>query len=185
MKAGRATAVGGVVVVTASLTTFIIQREGDVLIPYQDVGKVWTVCAGITGPKVIPGKKYTREECAELNGAAIEDHGWAVLKCMPGAQWTQYRYEALASLGYNVGVNRVCSSGLPKYAALGDLVRTNRWPEACDRILEYGKVRIRGELRTCADPQWNCRGVWLRRKAERDMCAGESTGPLPSLGAVG
>jgi lysozyme len=179
----RAAAVGGVVVVTASLTAFITLREGDVLTPYRDIGDVWTVCAGVTGPQVVPGKKYTRAECAELNGAAIEQHGWDLLKCMRGAQWTQRRYEALASLTYNVGATAVCSSGLPKYAALGDLIRSNRWPEACERILEYGKVKINGVRQSCSDPQWNCRGVWIRRKAERDMCAGDSA--PPSLGVIG
>ena len=184
----RAIAAGGVVVVSASLTAFVVHREGDKLIPYRDVGGVWTVCAGVTGPQVIAGKKYTRDECAAMNGKAIEQHGWEVLRCMPGAQWTQPRYEALASLAYNVGAAKVCSSGLPKYAALGDLARANRWPEACARILEYAKVRINGELRSCSDPQWNCRGVWLRRQAESAMCAGELPAPIPSgpsLGVMG
>ena len=180
----RAIAAGGVVVVSASLTAFIVHREGDVLVPYRDVGGVMTVCAGVTGPQVVPGKKYTRAECAGLNGKAIEQHGWEILMCMKGAQWTQARYEAMASLAYNVGSTRVCSSGLPKYHALGDLVRSNRWPEACNRILEYAKVRINGELQSCADPRWNCRGVWLRRQAERDICAGD-TPAIPSLGVFG
>ena len=37
--------------------------------PYIDhvgAGKPWTVCAGITGPEVVPGRYYTPEDCKKL-----------------------------------------------------------------------------------------------------------------------
>ena len=178
--------ISGVVVASVSLTTFIVAREGNEHLPYQDTGGVWTVCAGVTGPKVIPGRPYSDDECKALNSGAIEAHGIQVLQCMHGASLKQYEYDALASLAYNVGTGNVCSSCLPDRLCLGDLVRKGRMVEACERILAYSKVRIRGILRDCKDPQWNCRGVWLRRVAERDMCLGNVPPPrIPNLGIVG
>lgn len=34
--------------------------------PYRDVGGVWTVCSGITGPDVAPGHYYSDKECDTL-----------------------------------------------------------------------------------------------------------------------
>lgn len=177
--------VGGIVVASASLATFIVAREGNETMPYRDTGGVWTVCAGVTGPQVVPGRPYSADECSALNAGAIEQHGRQVLQCMRGAALQQREYEALASLAYNVGVGNVCASCLPQRLCLGDLVRAGRMAEACERILAYSKVRIRGALRDCRDPQWNCRGVWLRRLAERDLCAGKTPAPTPSLGVMG
>lgn len=175
--------VGGIVVASAALTTFVVTREGNESIPYRDRGGVWTVCAGVTGPSVVPGRPYSAEECAALNAGAIERHGREVLECLKPAQLKQHEYEALASLAYNVGAHNVCASCLPARPCLGDLVRTGRMAEACERILAYAKVRIDGVLQSCSDPRWGCRGVWLRRQAERNMCRGADSGP--SLGVLG
>jgi len=49
------------------LSSFLGYHEGTINRPYKDSGGVWTVCTGVTGPDVIPGKTYTREECAALD----------------------------------------------------------------------------------------------------------------------
>lgn len=183
---GQRLIIGGIVVASASLATFLATQEGDERMPYRDTGGVWTVCGGVTGPQVVPGRPYTADECAALNAGAIERHGREVLQCMRGAPLKQHEYEALASLAYNVGAANVCATCLPGRYCLGDLVRAGRIAEACERILAYSRVRVRGELRDCRDPANKCRGVWLRRQAERDMCAGKTPAPtVPSLGVVG
>lgn len=164
--------IGGLVVASASLAGFVATKEGNEYMPYRDATGKWTVCAGVTGSQVIPGRPYTSVECDALNAGALEKHGKEVIACMRGAPLKQYEYDALTSLAYNVGSANVCASCLPARYCLGDLVRAGRMQEACDRILAYSKVRIRGELRDCNDPQWNCRGIALRRQAERDMCVG-------------
>ena len=179
--------IGGVVVASVSLTGWIVAREGNESMPYRDRGGTWTVCAGVTGPQVVPGRPYSAEECDALNAGAIERHGRQVIECLQGAPIAQHQYEALASLAYNVGAHSVCATCLPGRLCLGDLARAGRWPEACERILAYSKVRINGELQDCRDPRWGCRGVWLRRKAEADLCAGTPPAPaIPtSLGVMG
>lgn len=166
--------VGGVVVVSTALATFISGREGTEYTPYRDVGGVWTVCQGITGPQVIPGRTYSKEECADLRDGAIAKHGLAVLECTKGVQLKQHEYEAYTTLAYNVGAHAVCASCLPGKECLGDLIRAGKSRQACERILAFAKVRISGELRDCSDRQWNCYGVWTRRQAEYRMCLGQS-----------
>lgn len=184
MTTAQRLVVGGVVVVSASLATFISTREGREHEPYRDVGGVWTVCDGSTGKHVIPGKRYSDAECDALRAGDIERHGLQVLRCAAPATLRQHEYEAFTSLSFNVGTNAVCASCLPGKECLGDLIRAGKMPQACERILAYSKVTIGGALRPCADPQWNCRGVWLRRQAEAAMCRGE--GPAPAaLGARG
>ena len=54
---------GGALAIAAVL---IPNLEGNSYTPYRDVGGVWTVCNGITGPDVIQGKTYTQKECDAL-----------------------------------------------------------------------------------------------------------------------
>lgn len=177
--------IAGVVVASAGLIAFVGVREGREHVPYRDVGGVWTVCDGITRG-VIPGRTYTDAECDALLRGEVERHGQAVLACTTmktGVLLKQHEYDAFADLAYNVGTANVCASCLPGKECLGDLIRAGKMPEACDRILAYSKVRINGELRDCSDPRWNCRGVWLRRKADYDICTGSK--PVTKLGVIG
>lgn len=164
-------AVAGIVVASTALTGAILSFEGVRLTPYRDVGGVWTVCAGVTGALVIPGKTYTAAECVAMTTGSVTRHANEVLACTPSTRWKQHEFDAVSSLAYNVGSSTVCRSGL------GDLLRANRMVEACERIKAYSNVRIRGVLRSCQDPQWDCRGVWLRRQAESNWC---STGKAPT-----
>lgn len=177
--------IAGVVVASAGLVAFVGGREGREYSPYRDVGGVWTVCDGVT-KGVVPGRTYTREECDALLQGEVERHGQGVLACTAqktGVQLKQHEYDAFADLAYNVGIGNVCASCLPSKECLGDLIRAGKLAEACDRILAFGKVRIDGQLRDCSDPRWNCRGVWLRRKADHDLCTGKT--PITTLGVSG
>lgn len=174
--------IAGVVVASAGLLTFVGVREGREYTPYRDVGGVWTVCDGIT-KGVVPGRTYTKDECDALLQGTVEWHGQAVLACTSGVRFKQHEYDAFADLAYNVGTGAVCGSCLPGKECLGDLLRAGKMQAACERILEFAKVRINGVLKPCQDPANNCRGVWLRRKAERDSCLGIK--PIGTLGVPG
>lgn len=176
--------IGGVVVASVGLVGWITQHEGDRLQVYADVGGVPTVCAGVVVRGVAIGARYTRPQCDEMTRQAIEAHGRELLACTwgrTGVQLQQHEYDALASLAYNVGTGNVCASCLPRSECLGDLVRAGKMSAACERILAYSKVRIRGVLADCRDRANNCFGVWVRRKAERDLCLGRRA-PLPAEG---
>lgn len=174
MSPNQRLVVGGVVVVSASLAGFIGLREGTRLEVYADVGGIPTVCDGVVVRGVAIGTKYTRQQCDAMTAEAIKKHGLEVLACTKPTQLKQHEYDAVTSLAYNVGTDSVCATCLPGRECLGDLLRAGKMRQACDRILAYAKVRIQGALRDCSDPQWNCRGVWLRRQAEQKMCLGEA-----------
>lgn len=59
--------VGASIGAALTLTPSLIERiEGVEYEVYYDIAGIPTVCAGITGPDVIIGKKYTKRECDAL-----------------------------------------------------------------------------------------------------------------------
>ena len=56
--------------------------EGTEFTPYRDLGGVWTVCEGVTGPAVIPGKVYSRQECRDLLNGELRTHALGLAKCL-------------------------------------------------------------------------------------------------------
>lgn len=148
---------GGAVItlVTASLFAAVQHWESSgqvILKPYQDIAGVWTVCAGITGPEVIPTKIYTHAECEALESREIERHGRGVLACATGPM-TQKRYEALALFAYNVGIAAACNSTAMRKLNQGDI------EGGCDALLMWSKAK--GNF---------VRGLHNRRVFERTWC---------------
>lgn len=144
---------GGVTLVTASLTTFVANWEGTEYVPYKDGGGVWTVCQGITGRHVIPNKVYTRAECEALTNGELERHGRGLMECI-AVPIPQHRYEALASWTYNVGISAACGSTLVR--------RLNASEEqipVCKELLRWNKDN--GKV---------VRGLTNRRQAEYLLC---------------
>ena len=76
--------------------------EGVEYTPYMDIAGIPTVCAGITGPDVVWGKKYSAKECRKLLEKHIQIHGKYVQDAVayPIAPETR---AALISFSYNVG----------------------------------------------------------------------------------
>jgi lysozyme len=146
--------IGGVTVslVTEDLMKALHRWEGRVYTPYQDIAGVWTVCAGITGPAVIPGKTYTVDQCEALEAYEIQRHGRGVAACVT-APVTQKRYESLALFAYNVGIKGACESTAVRLLNAGDV------KGGCEALLMWSKVK--GNF---------VRGLWNRRVFERDWC---------------
>lgn len=151
--------------------------EGRELVPYRDLGGVWTVCEGITGHDVIPGKVYTEAECAALLLPAVESHLSGVeALCVPNLRELPLRVQfAVGHLAYNVGPGAVCRlrSGKPTTIArslpVGDIA------SACAAIPSY----YRAAGKDCRDPANRCGGIPRRREFERAVCTGEL--PIPGL----
>lgn len=149
----RAKVGAGVAVVSASMVVFIASWEGTEYVPYQDIVGVWTVCEGITGRHVIPGKTYTRAECDALLAGEIEAHGAALLGCIT-VPIRQNQYEALASWTFNVGVGAACGSTLVRKINAGALAQDwcqelLRWNRAGGRVVQGLTNRRQAELRLC------------------------------------
>lgn len=132
-----------------------------ILKPYRDVGGVWTVCDGVTGPAVVPGRIYTPAECAALNEAAVVPHAEAVVRCVT-APMSARRKAGLTIFTYNVGAAAFCGSRLVRRLNAGD-------PRACAEITDSW---YRAGGRDCREPRNDCTGVIERRKLERELCEG-------------
>lgn len=148
--------------------TFVASWEGTEFEVYLDTGGVPTVCNGITGPAVIPGKVYTRSECRDLLNGALQEHARGLARCLTVVA-PQPAMSAWISWTYNVGVQAACSSTLVRLANAGD------FEGACRQL-----------------PRWNkdngrvVQGLTNRRIAEMNWCLkGLGIQPVPrSLGVI-
>jgi len=93
--------------------------EGTRHTPYRDVGGVWTVCEGITGPDVIPGKTYTPGECATLKNRELVKAN-AVVDRYVKVPLSETERAALIDFIYNVGSGNFASSTLLRKLNAGD-----------------------------------------------------------------
>ena len=83
--------------------------EGLRLKAYRDVGGIWTIGYGHTGPDVYAGKTITVEQAADLALVDIEEASDAVNRGVK-VPITQNQFDALVSLTYNIGVGAFARS---------------------------------------------------------------------------
>ncbi len=157
-KARAGTSVGAIVLGLAA--AFIPHREGTVLHTYRDVVGVLTACNGHTGPELKLGQQFTPEDCQAMLQADLEKHYDGIASCLPLETMTAHQQAAMLSLAFNVGVGSVCRSSLPGKWLAGNSQL------ACATIDSF--VLVGGK--DCRIASSNCRGIVLRRAAERAMC---------------
>lgn len=140
---------GGAVAIAAVLVQW---NEGIRHKPYKDGGDVVTVCYGHTGKDVIPGKRYTDQECQALLDSDLKA-AMAVVETQVTVPLTEMQKAALASFVYNVGSGAFARSTLLKKLNSGDM------PGACDemRRWKYNEGKI-------------SKGLINRRAVERELC---------------
>lgn len=135
--------------------------EGVRFTPYRDTGGIWTVCRGITGAAVRPGKTYTESECKQLEVAfyqRIEQEAKSIY-----THWNSYNVWVQASMLdmiYNLGSGQVRSSTHRKLANAGDLLG------ACQQMTRwvYGRLASTGQKVQLA-------GLVKRRATSAELCA--------------
>ena len=145
--------VGAAGIATAALVSFVSLWEGTEYTPYRDIVGVWTVCQGITGRHVIPGKTYSKAECNALLTGELEKHGAEVLACI-NRPLTDPQQVAVVSWAFNVGTAGACSStlvlrlnaGEPPSAWCPELMRWNR---AGGRPVQGLTNRRAAEMKLC------------------------------------
>lgn len=138
---------GAMSALTAGLTLF----EGNVLVGYNDLGGVATACEGVTGPDVVVGKRYTPEQCEEMNAKAALAHAQEVLRCTP--RITGNQLAAASMLAYNIGPAAYCRSTVARRFSAGDV------KGACDAFRSWKYVN--GKV---------VNGLVRRREYERALC---------------
>lgn len=132
-------ALAAALTLSASGVLFIQNWEGTKYVAYRDSVGVPTICTGSTRA-VRLGTTATPTECAVRLVEDTTYAGKAVARCVT-APVTQRQYDALVSLGFNIGGGALCSSTLVRKLNQGDCRGAAgqflRWDYA-------GKQKLRG-----------------------------------------
>lgn len=141
-----------------SAIPFIVDREGESLVAYQDVGKVWTICNGET-QGVKQGDRRTAAECATLTQSRVGQfmHSVSVELKIPVAAPT---LAAHTSFAYNVGLNG--------YRSSKTLRLTNQGHVAAGCLAMRNWYTAGGK--DCRIKSNNCYGLINRRNDEIKLC---------------
>ena len=95
----------------------IAQREGERLAAYRDSRGLWTIGVGhLTNAffKVFPGLRITRQKEMELLAHDLGEVE-ATINRYVTVPLTQNQFDALASLGYNIGCGGLAHSSVVRY----------------------------------------------------------------------
>ncbi|MGK0705143.1 lysozyme [Yokenella regensburgei] len=150
LKTKIAGAIGGGAVAIA--TVLIPHLEGVEYTPYRDIGGVWTVCNGITGPDVIVGKTYTEKECKDLLQKHLVPYAKSVERSVK-VPASEYQKAALISFSFNVGISAFEHSSLLRY------LNSGQSKKACDALRQWVYVDKK-----------KIPGLMNRREVEREIC---------------
>ena len=136
----------------------VVHHEGTRLQPYRDPVGVLTVCEGITGADVIPGKTYTTAECAALRAKHLQIAEAAVRRHIRTyEQLNVWQQAALIDFTFNLGESRLRSSTLARHFNAGRTV------DGCRQLSRWVYGRKDGQMVAL-------RGLVTRRGHEMDMC---------------
>lgn len=125
--------------------------EGCKLTAYKDLGGIWTIGYGHTGPDVFEGLTITPERALELLSDDLL-HADAVVNRYVNVKITQNQFDALVDFVYNVGSGNFVQSSLLKFLNIGQSLLAAKEFERWDKV---GNKDVPGLLR--------------RRLAERDL----------------
>ena len=147
---------GGAIALAGVLATWY---EGRRLTPYRDPVGILTVCEGITGKDVVPGKTYTPAECDALRDKHLRIADAAVSRQIR-VPLTPWQRAALIDFTYNLGEEALAGSTLAR------LFNAGQAQAGCEQLSRWVKARVQGELVTL-------RGLVDRRGAELEVCLGQ------------
>lgn len=129
----------------------ICEFEGCELTAYQCPAGIWTIGYGSTGKHVYPGKVITQKEAELLLKQDLVRFEHAVNELVK-VPITQYIYDALVSLTYNIGEGALADSTVLR------LLNSKDYAGALDAFLMWNKAN--GE---------SLPGLTKRRKEERRL----------------
>ena len=128
MNRGAQIAITGVLVTASTLALWRDLEGGALLMPYQDIAGVWTVCAGHTGPDVIPGVAWTQSQCNAKDWQNLNYYARVVVRCTDNAPLTRGQRDALTVFAGNVGEGAFCSSTLAREIRAGNYAVDGQFP---------------------------------------------------------
>lgn len=145
-----------VIAMTAAIA-IAVPAEGFRQYAYRDPPGIWTVCWGSTRD-VVPGRKYSLEECKDRLTTEMLHAVGTVERCAPGLP--ENALAAFSDAVFNLGPTLVCDktrSTAARLLAAGD------WQGACRQLPRWDKARVGGQM--VALP-----GLTKRRQAEMELC---------------
>jgi lysozyme len=160
----RYLAIGGGTLLAAAIA-FYASWEGTRYTAYQDVGGVWTICQGLTGPWVHRGLTMTARQCDAKFVEVIVEHEQGLLACAPAlAAVPDKTYIAINDWAYNVGIGAACKSTLVRKVQAGDLrgacAELSKWVLVKGRVVAgLVKRRVTGDLERISEQQLCLEGL--------------------------
>lgn len=142
-------------------------KEGTVLIPYYDSGKVATVGTGTTvypnGQKVkITDPKITHKQATEYLKIHMAKDAKTFNKTLLGVPLSQTEYDLYMDFTYQFGTGAWSGSSMLRNLKQG------KYKAACDSLLKWKYVA----KRDCSIRSNNCYGVWVRQVERHSKCMG-------------
>ena len=139
--------------------------------PYYDVAGILTVCEGLTGSWIVKGKYYSDAECSKRTTEYIQQMSSRMTKCGVGPL-TDESWKVWGHFTYNIGTPSFCASTAAK------LLRQKKYNEACDQMLRWDVLTIKGKKIHCSIPENRkganrvngCDGIMNRREMEYAEC---------------
>lgn len=131
-------------------------------VPYIDKlgrGQPWTVCNGVTGKGVVPGRYYTAEDCKRLELPRYLDAERAGKRLF--GWWATYNVWVQASIidmVYNLGEAQIAASTMRRKANEGDLAG------ACAEMPRWVNGTVNGQ-------RTRLPGLVGRRGTTHELCA--------------
>lgn len=147
---------GTAVAIALNLASFF---EGTRYQAYQDVGGVWTICDGHTGPDVHPGMTATKAQCEAFRAADVATANAAVHRLIT-VPLTKYCEAGLTDFALNLGSGTLAKSTTRRKFNAGD------YAGGAAAISLYHNAGGRD----CRLSASRCAGIVVRRTVERWLC---------------
>ena len=117
---------------------YIERKEGLRLHAYQDIAGIWTIGYGHTGPEVVPGLVWTKEQCDGALTRRLSDEFEPAVNTVCGdVPTTQGQFDAMVSLAYNIGTHGFSRSEVAR------LHRQHEYDKAGDAFEHWDHVNGR------------------------------------------
>lgn len=164
-------AVGGILAVSIGGVKWTQEREGTVLKPYYDSGKVATIGTGTTvypnGQKVkITDTPITNKQATELLQYHMKGDAVALNQSLKGVKLSQDEYDVYADFVYQYGRTSWLRSSMLRNLKQGKYV------QACNALLLYKYITKHGKKVDCSIATNKCSGVWKWQVKRNKKCLG-------------
>ena len=137
-----------------------VQKNGQTYYrPYKDPVGIWTVCRGVTGKGVTPGKLYTHDECSGMERERLEI-------AEDAARRNIGTYEALNPWAKAALIDFFYNAGETPATVKSTLVRRFRAGDidgGCNELVKWVNGRVDGQLVKLP-------GLVNRREATQELC---------------